>query len=121
MLVVTMGASDRTCPAQVRAFAGWPGTTAELEILGKDASQGVPESIKILSTRVVSADARKQGEKSPPRVEVRGKGLVVHCGSEGGEGGCLEVLAVQPVGRKAMPVSAFLNGLSGRSLRLAKS
>ncbi len=108
---------------QVRAFAGWPGTTAGFALSSKDGSQAAAESIKILKTRLLSGEGEGSGSARDgglPRVEVRGKGLVVLCGSEGEGKGCLEILELQPVGKKAMPASAFLNGLSGRSIQLAE-
>ena len=102
-------------PLQVRAFAGWPGTAAEIEIVGKDADSASRESIKVLRTGLGSLEMGDSETGDLPRIEQHGKRLMVKCGREGASGGSLEILEVQPVGKKAMPASAFLNGLSGRT------
>ncbi|MDR0883925.1 MAG: methionyl-tRNA formyltransferase [Oscillospiraceae bacterium] len=77
---------------QVRGLNPWPGATAELH--------GVP--MKVLESRPVEAfDALAQ----PGAVLDSRKRLVVACGQ-----GALELLSVQPAGKKAMPAAAFLAG-----------
>lgn len=100
---------------QVRAFAGWPGTTATFR-LATEGLEAQGEPFKILKTRLGSGDhPRRTGR---PEAFVEEKCLLVQCGQDGA-GGCVEVLEIQPQGKKPMPVSAFLNGLKGRTIHLA--
>ena len=97
--------SARECHNKVRAFAGWPGTKATLKVKppGDDA-EAKDVVVKIITTRVSSeGDAAAAGGV----VELRKKMLRVPCA--GGE--WLELLEVQPPGKKAMDASSFINGL----------
>lgn len=100
---------------QVRGFAGWPGTTANL-CLEAEGQEAEPQAFKILRTSLNTEQSKETGPW--PRIEITGRHLLVHCGHDSNEG-CLEVLELQPVGKKAMPVAAFLNGLNDKKIRLA--
>lgn len=59
------------------------------------------KKLKIFSTRITDMDSSGSGE-----IEVRGKNLYMHA-----SGNLLELLEVQPEGKKRMPASDFINGL----------
>lgn len=99
---------------QIRAFAGWPGTTALLEVSGPGI-ENRDESVKIVRAKV--AGEGDQDSESRPFISVKKQGLMIHCGQQASDGG-LEVLEVQPVGKKAMPVASFVNGLSNKTIKL---
>jgi methionyl-tRNA formyltransferase len=109
--------SDIGFAIQVRAFAGWPGTNANFKVVSSDGSQVVQETFKILKTRMGFSENHSESGRVP-MLTMFEKDLVVHCGKEGEPGGCLEILELQPVGKRAMQVGAYLNGLNGRQLRL---
>lgn len=92
---------------KVRAFAGWPGTTAAFKIGGDNV-----DTLKILETRVRDCEHAPGGGGA--HVAIKRQSMLVHCK----EGGCLEILRLQPAGRKPMAVAAFLNGLKGRAVHL---
>lgn len=100
----------RTLHNKVRGFAGWPGTTAAFMVEGRKAEDGESNVVlKIIRTRLgpVNGDPAQ-----PPRL-VDGT-MQLTCA----DGSVLEVLTVQPPGKKPMEASAFWNGLQGRGIRL---
>ncbi len=99
---------------KVRGFAGWPGTWSLFDVEG----EAEPVRLKIVTTRVVVDEGG--GEKLPAAsegggdVELVGKtALRLTCA----DGSALELLEVQPPGKKVMEGRAFANGLRGRALR----
>ena len=102
---------------QVRAFAGWPGTTAWFELSGGSDDGTKTEPIKVLRTRIAQHDDGGSIEERP-RIVIERQSMFVRCGRNSGDGS-LEILQVQPLGKRAMDVASFLNGLNGRTLRLA--
>ena len=100
---------------QVRAFAGWPGTTANLSLASPDGHVK-EEAIKIVRTQLVQDPTPH--DVSRPNLIIDQKRIVVKCVAGSNE--CLEVLEVQPVGKKVMPVLAFINGLNGRTVQLRR-
>lgn len=88
---------DWSCPAQtlrnrIRAYQPWPGAFCLL-------SDGETR-LKIHKSRVVA------GREGPPgTVQESGHTLIVACGQD-----ALELLEVQPPGKKPMPAEAFLQG-----------
>ena len=93
------GAIDWTKPAEVlerevRAFAGWPKSRT---VLG-----GIP--LAVTQASVHTGDSAKPGQ-----ITVEGSRLLVGTGQD-----WLEILAVQPDGKKEMPVKAFLAGYKSR-------
>ncbi|KAG1663821.1 hypothetical protein FOA52_013386 [Chlamydomonas sp. UWO 241] len=108
-----------SCTAQqlhnkVRAFAGWPGTTASFRV--EEEASGAHEvvEVKVLRTRVADA-----GTAPPPDEGGAswGQGDVLLLACAGGS--VLEVLQVQPPTKKPMGARDFRNGLRGKRLSLA--
>lgn len=97
------------CHNKVRAFAGWPGTKATLKIKANGDEESKEVVLKIITTRV-SAEGDEKAANG--QVEVTKKLLRVPCAG----GGWLEVLEVQPPGKKAMPANAFINGIKGSTV-----
>lgn len=104
--------SAETIHNRVRGFAGWPGTWSLFDLEG----EAEPLRLKVVTTRVVPAsDAGKRPEASKAGgvVELVGKALRLSCA----DGSALDLLEVQPPGKKVMEGKAFANGLRGRGLR----
>lgn len=103
----------RTIHNKVRGFAGWPGTWAWFELLeegGKEEGELV--RLKIVTTRVVEVEGGVGG-RGVELVGGKGGGLRVVCG----DGSALDLLEVQPPGKKVMDSKSYANGLRGRRLR----
>ncbi len=111
---------------QVRAFAGWPGTSATFAVQAPDAeasgagsssgngssgSSGEQMELKIVRTRVAPQSAWKGGS-SGRQVAVGREGMFIRCA----EGSVLEVLEVQAPSKKVMTARDLANGLNGRVL-----
>ncbi|KAJ7540247.1 hypothetical protein O6H91_10G006500 [Diphasiastrum complanatum] len=94
---------------KVRAFSGWPGTKALF--LSKN-SVGELETIevKIITTRVKPYDS--DVSNSERAVWLKGNSLVLCCGDRT----VLEIVELQPPGKKVMSGRDFWNGLQGRQL-----
>lgn len=111
---------------QVRAFAGWPGTTAAFELRAPGAADDGASSggsspaeqleLKIVRTRVAPAEAWKGGAAGSSgelrHVACSREGIFIRCG----DGSVLEVLELQAPGKKVMAARDFANGLRGREL-----
>ncbi|GAB4819162.1 hypothetical protein N2152v2_006208 [Parachlorella kessleri] len=122
---------------QVRAFAGWPGTTATFTVRtlegegarssagngsrdssGSGSGTGELLELKIVRTRVASQSALRGGgggssSGGNSQQVVAGKdGMFIRCG----DGSVLEVLEVQVPGKKVATAKDFANGLNGRVL-----
>lgn len=113
--------------AQVRAFAGWPGTRHVFELRARDAGgaaqAGQALELKVLRTRVRDApDPALWHGLLPNEVAVgpRRDALLVRCGGGARPGGApadaLEILEVQPATKRAASAAAFINGLQNRRL-----
>jgi methionyl-tRNA formyltransferase len=90
---------------RVRALNPWPGTSVLLEI----PSNGKSERLKIRAAKAHSFGSPvRQGEIADKA------GMLLLGTAEG----CLELLRVQPEGKKEMDASSFLNGLRGRGIAL---
>jgi methionyl-tRNA formyltransferase len=98
---------------QVRAFAGWPGTTATFHLEASGSELAKDMVVKIIETHV-SAGSHEQaspaGERKLKEVHVAKGRFLIPCG----DGEVLEVHELQPPGKKPMPASAYINGLKGR-------
>lgn len=96
---------------KVRAFAGWPGTRTKVQISNGDGN-GVDDSqileIKIVTTKVGSKFY--QGNEATITFDL--DALIFCCGG----GSTLEVLELQPPGKRIMSAQDFWNGLRGRKL-----
>ncbi|CAD5196034.1 unnamed protein product [Musa acuminata subsp. malaccensis] len=95
---------------KVRAFAGWPGTRAKFQVIDMNGHPNVLE-IKIITTRVSDASGSKE---SRDEITFVGSALLVPCAGHS----WLEILELQPPGKKAMSACDFWNGLRGQKLKL---
>lgn len=80
---------------EIRAYIGWPRSYTTLG------------GIDVIIRKVNVVD--QVGK--PGSIDLQGKRLLVHCGEQS-----LEVLEIQPAGKKAMAASAFLDGYSQKLL-----
>lgn len=96
---------------KVRAFAGWPGTRTKVQISNGDGN-GIDDSqileIKIVTTKVGS----KYYQGNEATITFDRDALIFCCGG----GSTLEVLELQPPGKRIMSAQDFWNGLRGRKL-----
>jgi len=83
----------RELDCQIRALTPWPGT-----------SVWIPERLKIRRAR-----PRPEVRTRPGKLFEAGGGLFL-----GASDGCLELVEVQPEGKKALSAAEFLNGFRGR-------
>ena len=97
---------------KVRAFDGWPGTKATFRIQD-DKKGGEPKEIvaKIRDGDKSCAMGVEGGEKT---IKDAKKQFSIPCK----DGNYLDVLEVQPPGKKVMDVASFVNGLKGSSVSL---
>ena len=100
---------------KVRAFAGWPGTTAEFVINSQEPEEEKIK-VKIVTTRV----RRKEGGAVLGVHQIscddKANTLVVTCD----DGSQLDVLEIQPPGKKPMDAKSFWNGMRGRRVERAR-
>lgn len=94
---------------QVRALNPWPGTSVWMEIPASDGSA----SQKLERLKIREALAHPGIKLAPGKLHEHTGALYL-----GAEEGSLQVLRVQPDGKKEMDAAAFLNGLRGRGLKL---
>jgi len=87
---------------RVRALNPWPGTSLLLEINGKNER-----------TKVRQARAQTSMSFTTGYIGEQGGMLVLGTAS-----GVLEILRIQPDGKKEMDAASFLNGLRGRGVSL---
>ena len=100
---------------QVRAFAGWPGTTATFYLEAAAGEHEKDVMVKIIRTCVAEqteAETIASTGSLQREVCVTRDRLLVPCAG----GGMLEILDLQPPGKKPMHAGAFTNGLKGRRL-----
>ncbi|XP_077220636.1 formyltransferase isoform X3 [Tasmannia lanceolata] len=95
---------------KVRAFAGWPGTRARVQLLDGNRELDILE-LKIITTRAPHRDA-VHGEEDD--ITLNGGALIFPCA------GCsaLEVLEIQLPGKKVVSAREFWNGLRGQRLKI---
>jgi methionyl-tRNA formyltransferase len=108
---------DFSLPAQqlhnkVRAFAGWPGTTASFTLVDEASGKTEDVEYKVVRTRVADAGAVAGSSGADAEVVLASASMYVRCGG----GSVLEVLQVQPPGKKVMGVKDLKNGLGKRKL-----
>ena len=82
---------------QVRGLSPTPGAVAVL-----DSDTSAPMPVKILRTRIADAPTEEMATGS---VIITKKSMKVKCGD-----GWLDIISLQPQGKKEMPVQAYLNG-----------
>ncbi|MBR3552353.1 MAG: methionyl-tRNA formyltransferase [Clostridia bacterium] len=92
MSTVDWAADAQTIHNKIRGLYSWPGASTTLD--GK--------LLKLHSSRMTDKTSRGQ----PGEVVCSDGKLLVCCG----DGRCVELLEVQPEGKKRMPAAAFLNG-----------
>ncbi|MED6128567.1 hypothetical protein PIB30_099186 [Stylosanthes scabra] len=95
---------------KVRAFSGWPGTRAKVQVVEKNGEQKTLD-MKIITTRIRSHESVLFNEADDIAF-VEGA-LVFPCG----KGTILEVLELQLPGKKVVTAAAFWNGLRGQKLK----
>ncbi|XP_010551967.1 PREDICTED: uncharacterized protein LOC104822436 [Tarenaya hassleriana] len=96
---------------KVRAFAGWPGTRAKVEVLDDKSNQQNILELKIITTRVCQDVLIQDDEQD--YVAFNEDSLVFPCRGHT----ALEVLEVQLPGKKVVNAAAFWNGLRGQKLK----
>jgi methionyl-tRNA formyltransferase len=103
---------------QVRAFAGWPGTHTTFHIKGEEGQSNRTVDVRVIRTRVVEQSADANSNVSLPSGSLLelsvANGLQVPCK----RGTILEILELQPAGKKPMSALAFVNGLKGRHIHV---
>lgn len=97
---------------KVRAFAGWPGTRARVQVVDAANAQENILELKIITTKVSSNSSTQNAEAD--YVAFRNGALIFTCGG----GTALEVLEVQIPGKKMVNAAAFWNGLRGQKLKI---
>mgnify|MGYP002857306562 FL=1 len=108
-----IGQNARTLHNKVRGFAGWPGTKAKFEVRKDGSDEGTVVEVKIITTKVVSdSEAGKEAKAANGAVELTKNSMRVPCGG----GDWLEVLELQPPGKKAMKAGDYANGMKGSTL-----
>lgn len=102
------------CHNKVRAFAPWPGTYHNFELVDTESGKTEELELKVLKTRVIDDGTAGSDDAHGENVVSTGSaGLRITCG----DGHALELLEVQAPGRKAIAAKDFVNGLKGRVLR----
>lgn len=96
---------------QVRAFAEWPGTRARFKVLSP-TGEGQDLELKLITTKPLSGIARKETDKHV--LKHGNSSLIVYCGGDS----ALEILELQPAGKRVMSAKDFLNGLRGQQLKV---
>lgn len=99
---------------KVRAFAGWPGTRARVQLEDVKNGKETVLDLKILTTRVCKQSCT---DDLLDKVTFNKVALVFPCGGHT----ALEVLQVQQPGKKAVDAGAFWNGLRGQKLKIART
>jgi methionyl-tRNA formyltransferase len=101
--------SARACHDRLRGFSMWPGVFIYVQV--EDVkSVGEPFKLKLLETRVLPKTMEPTSvlDKGPGKKD----GLYLVCG----DGSVLEILQLQPAGKKPMDSISFLNGYPNKSI-----
>lgn len=96
---------------KVRAFAEWPGAKAKFDIGSPDGE------MKTLDLKIITTRVGNKGGGSDGVVKLVGDALVVPCG----DNTTLEILELQPPGKKVMRAKDFCNGLRGQQILVSYS
>mmetsp|Transcript_2505 Transcript_2505/g.8933 ORF Transcript_2505/g.8933 Transcript_2505/m.8933 type:complete len:391 (-) Transcript_2505:912-2084(-) len=88
---------------KVRAFAGWPGTVANLAVHHQDRDEDTKVLLKVETTKVLGEAG---AQTATTRVEVDGDSMRVVCG----DGSIIELLEVKPPGKRSMTPGAWVRG-----------
>jgi len=105
---LTFDEEARLLHNKVRAFSGWPGTRAKLQLMNQNGEPDVLD-IKVISTKV-STSCEKPGDEN--EILFSGNSLLIPCNGST----WLEVLELQLPGKKVTTARDFWNGLRGRKL-----
>ncbi|MCO5576363.1 hypothetical protein L7F22_030173 [Adiantum nelumboides] len=104
---------------KVRAFADWPGTKAKFEVVNTTGEATQDLDLKIITTkpRIDTSAESNVGHFDHNRHLLRHEksALLVFCGGDS----VLEILELQPPGKRIMSAKDFSNGLRGQQLRIA--
>jgi len=100
---------------KVRAFAGWPGTTATLVINSQEENEE-KMVVKIITTRIRRAVGGAVLGVHQISMDAKANALVITCD----DGSQLDVLEIQPPGKKPMDAKSFWNGMRGRRVERAR-
>lgn len=95
---------------KVRAFAGWPGTSATFDIGGESFI------VKIMKTRKVVSKVEGLSLE-PGSVTLSKQGVFVTCG----EGTVVELIAVQPPNKKVINASDWVRGMQGKTIKAVET
>ncbi|EFJ26134.1 hypothetical protein SELMODRAFT_173020 [Selaginella moellendorffii] len=90
---------------KVRAFSEWPGTKAKFHLSSSNDRE-------ILEMKIVTTRVCQSGFPSTRSILLKAGSMLVECGDHS----WLEILEVQPPGRKVMKARDFWNGLQGKEL-----
>ncbi|WVZ69249.1 hypothetical protein U9M48_018064, partial [Paspalum notatum var. saurae] len=93
---------------KVRAFAGWPGTRAKLQLVNQNGESDLLE-IKVITTKVSTSCDKVEDENE---ILFSGSSLLIPCSGPT----WLEVLELQLPGKKVTAARDFWNGLRGQKL-----
>lgn len=100
-----------TCHNKVRAFAEWPGAKCKFQTRSSDGQ------IKTLELKIITTRVGGSVENSDGLVKLIGDALVVPCG----DNTTLEILELQPPGKKVMRAKDFCNGLRGQQILVSNT
>lgn len=102
---------------KVRAFADWPGTKAKFQVLNPSgAIQNL--DLKIITSKAHAGMGIEGSDGSLDQkhvVKQKNSSLIVYC--EGNSS--LEILELQPPGKRVMSAKDFVNGLRGQQITVA--
>lgn len=96
---------------KVRAFAGWPGTRTKVQIINGNGD-GIDES-QILEIKIVTTKVGSKHCQANEATITFDRDALIFCS---GGGSTLEVLELQPPGKRVMSAQDFWNGLRSRKL-----
>lgn len=95
----------------MRAFAEWPGAKCKFQTRSSDGQ------IKTLELKIITTRVGGSVENSDGLVKLIGDALVVPCG----DNTTLEILELQPPGKKVMRAKDFCNGLRGQQILVSNT
>ena len=105
--------SARECHNRLRGFSMWPGVFCFVQV-EDEQSTGEPFKVKLLETRVLSETSE------PTDVIAKGPKKADYPRIVCGDGSVLELLRIQPAGKKPMDAKSFINGYPNKTMRWVK-
>ncbi|MCO5549224.1 hypothetical protein L7F22_002690 [Adiantum nelumboides] len=101
---------------KVRAFADWPGTKAKFQVVNTTGEATQDLDLKIITTKPrIDTSAERHLDHNRHLLRHEKSALLVFCGGDS----VLEILELQPPGKRIMSAKDFSNGLRGQQLRIA--